>query len=47
MAMYGLFDMASTPQKFTTLVKGLKFKNAKSTFHLLLLFEQESPIGLL
>jgi len=27
--------------------KGLKFRNSKSTFHLLLIFEQGSPIGTL
>jgi hypothetical protein len=33
--------------KFYNMVKGVKFKNAKSNFHLFLLFEQGSPIGLL
>jgi hypothetical protein len=41
MTIYGLLNMV------ITLVKGLKLKNSKSTFHLLLLFEQGSPIGLL
>jgi hypothetical protein len=47
MIIYGLFNMTTTPQKFITLVKGLKFKNSKSTFHLLVLSEQISPIRLL
>jgi hypothetical protein len=33
--------------KFVTLLKALKFKNANFTFHILLFFEQGSPIGLL
>ncbi len=40
MIMYGLFNMTTIPQKIITLVKGLKFKKSKSTFHLFLLFEQ-------
>jgi hypothetical protein len=31
---------------FVTLVKGLKFKFSKFTFHLLLFFNQESPFDL-
>ncbi len=46
MIIYGLFNMIITPQKLITLVKGLKFKISKSTLHLLLLFEQRSPIRL-
>jgi len=33
--------------KFVALLKALKFKKTNSTFHLFLLFEQGSPIGLL
>jgi hypothetical protein len=33
--------------KFVALLKALKFKNANSTFHLFILFEEGSLIGLL
>jgi len=39
MTIYGLFNMASTP-KIDNIGKRPKFKNSKSIFHLLLLFEQ-------
>jgi hypothetical protein len=32
-------------QKFVAFLKALKLKNANSNFHLLLLFDQGSPIG--
>jgi hypothetical protein len=47
MTIYGLFNMVSRSQNFITLVKGLKFKNAKSILQLFLILEQGSPIGLL
>jgi hypothetical protein len=47
MTIYGLFSIAKYILKFVALLKALKFKNANSPFHLLLLFEQGSPIGLL
>jgi hypothetical protein len=47
MTIYGLFSIAKYILKFVALLKALKFKNANSHFHLLLLFEQGSPIGLL
>jgi hypothetical protein len=43
MTIYGLFNIV----KFITLVKGLKFKILKLIFHLFLIFEDGSPIGLL
>jgi hypothetical protein len=47
MTIYGLFNIANTFKKFVALLKALKFKNANSIFHLLLFFEQGSPISLL
>jgi hypothetical protein len=40
MTIYGLFNMVNTP-KIDNISKRPKFKNSKSTFHLLLLFEQQ------
>jgi hypothetical protein len=45
MTIYGLFSIAKYILKFVALLKALKFKNANFPFHLLLLFEQGSPIG--
>jgi hypothetical protein len=47
MTIYGLFNMKMHP-KIYGIGKRLKMrKNEKSIFHLLFLFEQGSPIGLL